>query len=305
MLFKNNVKYSLTEDDKAKLMKVIGKFPVRLQLGPGAYTPNPNTENPTRVDRPELIIVPYTELVNDETEGEAVTWNYTDLPPITDRSNGMLNFYTNCDGGLKFSGSFSMSKGQEDLAFFLIFISKMSTHNPESKRKLIEVDNRAAKAMEIVNSKKKRVTVEGLIMGDNMLDIAEITRIAKAMGVTGLDHLTDEEVRVNLYSVVEAREATEKDGYQTFLVLSENEYRKETLEAVTKSIDYNLAVFNTGIKKWILCDSEGNKTDELCSMVVGKKPFEALQIHAIKNEKIAAKLKEAVAAYEKELAPKG
>jgi hypothetical protein len=305
MLFKNNQKWSLNdkanEKEREKLMEVVGSFPVRFELGEGAFTQNPNPENPKRVDRPEVIVIPYSELVNDHKAGEAVTWNYTDLPPATDKQTGMLDFYKNSDGGLKFTGSFTVDKGREDLAYFLIFISKMSAHNPESKRKLIQVDNRAVKATQLINSQKNRVTVEGLIYGQNMLDYAEISRIAKAMGMTGIDQLEDEAlVRVALMQLIKSREETETDGYKTFLELSENAYRKETLEAVTKAIDYELAVYNKGIAKWILHNSKGEKTEELCRIVVGKTVNDSLQHHAVTNDKLAATLKAAVLAYEEE-----
>lgn len=298
MLFKNNEKYKLTESDEKFIKKMVGnKWPVRFVFAEGAFTPNPNPEDPKRVDRPSSVIIPFTELINDREEGYAVTWNYTDLPPITDGQTGMLKFYSNCDGALKFDGSLSIPEGKKDLVFFLLKISKMSEHNPESKRKLIKVYNREALAQAKIESAANRVTVEGLILGQMKLDLAEIRRIAKAMGMGDVDDMDEPVLRVELLEVINNREKVDKDGYTAFLELSENEYRKTVLEAVTEAVDLELVKWHPTVKKWILYNKKGEKVEELCKIVVGKSTLESLQIRAIEDEKVAETIVFAVKEY--------
>lgn len=304
MIFKNNEKYTLTEKDEEFIRKMTGnKWPVRFVFAEGAYTPNPNTENPKRVDRPPFVIIPFEESIDNIEEGQSVKWNYTELPPKVDDRSGVLDFYKNCDGALKFDGSFSVQKGRRDLAFFLLKISKMSEHNKESKRKLIKVYNKEALAEAKIKSASDRVSVEGLILGQMKLDFAEIRRIAKAMGMGAIDDMDESVLRVELLEVIANREKTEKDGYATFLELSKNDYRKTVLEAVTEAVDLELVKWHPTVKKWILYNKKGEKVQELCKGLVGKTNLEALQIRAIEDENLAETIVFAVKEYKQLVQP--
>lgn len=298
MIFKNNEKYTLTEKDEEFIRKMTGnKWPVRFVFAEGAFTPNPNTEDPKRVDRPPFVIIPFEESIGNIEEGQSVKWNYTEFPPKYDNKTGRWEYYENGNGALKFDGSFSVQKDRRDLAFFLLKISKMSEHNPESKRKLIKVYNKEALAQAKIESAANRVTVEGLILGQMKLDLAEIRRIAKAMGMGDVDDMDEPVLRVELLEVINNREKVDKDGYTAFLELSENEYRKTVLEAVTEAVDLELVKWHPTVKKWILYNKKGEKVEELCKIVVGKSTLESLQIRAIEDEKVAETIVFAVKEY--------
>lgn len=288
MLYKNDERYVLQDKEIKALKKLVGnKFPVVFKLDRGLFSQNPT--RPNRTERPGGIIIPFEERVDDKESG-SVKWNYCELPPIKD--NGNLRYYTDGRGALFISNTkFSVTEDKIDLLYYLVHVSKcIKVHDasPYTKTPSFVLEDTHLEAKERNKEREVKAQIYGAIYGHQKLDVAEVVRMAKAFRISNAESMTDEEVRDALFNAVEARQQdrNKKDGYQSFLDLSDNKQRIEMLGLIQRGKDLGRIKYDPKPAKWYMLDENGKKTGELCSLIKGKTPDESLEFHATTNEEV-------------------
>lgn len=298
MILKDNERFEFNDTHKKQVHDFIGgktKFPIMLRYPQALYTPKPNIDDLKRVDRPNKCLIPLRE--TNLENGVNVEWAYTKMAPSRDK-NGDYKIHEGTEGYLEFKGSLPLSKDDYELAWFLLFKSKSSTHHKEANRPIFEVVNNAKAADKAMDKESMEANVRAALFGSGKIPYSDIVRLSKAFGLTLAIDTSESEARLALKDGVFAREKATKDGFAVFLDMIDNEKRAIVLAAITKAKELKLLVFTDGSKKWMLVGPDGKKVKDLCKQFSNKTPEESLLFVVQDEEDVAEAIVKAVTEYE-------
>jgi len=257
MLYKNNKKYEITDQERAKIETMVhGRFPITFVYSNAAVS-DPTQQGKLK-KRVGGVLVPFESIVQTETEG-SVVWNYTKVPPMV--KGDEVKFYTNTEAGFMFNGMWTLERKDIDLVYFLLFCSNVVKGSKGCKEgyQLLQVDDNIATSRARNLTRERRILVESQIFGSARLHQDDIKRIAKAFSVQNTDAMKDDEIRDALTIAVEAREQRSHDGYAYFNELADSEEKQIVLSALQTLKDAKLVSYNGKTGEWFVLEPDTKK----------------------------------------------
>ncbi len=269
MLLKNDVPYELSRfpKDLEKLRNHFhNKFPVKIVLPPERIVKSRLAHN-RLPDKPRSVSVDLFASVKTSTGME--TWRYAERV-ITDK-NGVKKYYPR-----KFVLRDVARLGENDIEkiFFLFMKSPFCKDGPNQGRIVkFMFEDLVSEAEKIAAERAKKVKLDSLLYGSKNvgLPIEKIRGLAKAMFITGVEVLTEAQVRNLLYAKV----SSNKEKMNDLMSLIDTEKEFDTRVAIQEVIDSGKLTYEMQKRIWSW-KVENEKPQPILHVAPGKDPHEEI-----------------------------
>lgn len=301
MLYKNDELFKITDEIIEKVKSAVGKFPVTIKMPDFFYTQSKGNDKP---DRPAMAVVALTAQTNSATEG-SVKWNYCTRRKGTKEQP--VYIYTGQgreSNALEFVDSMTVSEGEIDLLYFLLYISPLRYIPGESDREkadrgvrpnqrfMFVIENKNKEAAKKIATRQTRLKVENAIMKD--LKMEDLKKVASAMGCSNVDIKEELELRDELMNIVEFTEKATKDGYEKFTIAAKLDMVTEVKGTIQKALDYNVIAFNEKNDVVVYLKQNGHKGRTITGPIGPRNLRESLEFFLESNPDQVDEMKIAV-----------
>lgn len=303
MLIKNNEIYKLTEQDRAELMKEIGKFPMVIKLPPTAYTAPREYETElkrksqivSRRRRPLIHPIPMKAEVHTPTGIEF--WQYSRIPASR---NAKTETWKISDAFIELEDEMQLTERDTELAFFLAFKSsvRMGGKNTRTPRPLFMIENREKEVESTVKLGKIKSKVESNIYDKMHIDHVRV--MAKSYGMGGVDLMGENELRHALVMKLAAKGLPAYEEFMTRLVpeKSGEDINRRTLRLalIQEAKDLKVIGTNKNNDKWHWLNDEGKSQGVICEHMAGYSMEQSLEFKVNTDSDLYDKIVESIKA---------
>jgi len=268
MIYKNDVIYELARNKEIEPLKehFYNKFPVKIVLPPERIVKSKLAHN-RLPDKPRSISIDFVASV--KTPNGTDVWRYAER--VTTDKNGNKKYFPK-----KFKLMDIVRLGENDMEkiFFLLKKSPFCKGGDnQGLRVKFMFEDLVGAAEKRAAERAKKVKINSLLYGDAKvgLPMERIRGLAKAMFISGVEGLTDAQVRNHLYDKV----SDNKDGLRTLMDLIDTEKEYDTRLAIQEVIDTGKLVYDPTKRTWSW-RVENEKPQPILHVAPGKNAHEEL-----------------------------
>ncbi len=275
MLYKNDVKYDLTQREIDAIKKKFGKFPIRAIYPKERVKPS-RLKNNRQPDKPAGISFPYRAVRKTGTGTEI--WRYAE--EVIHLDGGKKKYIPQ---NFNYTGSVVLTDKDIELVWFLLNVcpyTRPMSDNEEDKKNWngkppkIQFENLVKEADNNAIKKREEAEFMAMIYSPAVgLTEEKLKDVAKALFINDVDDLFINQVREQIEKAVMV---DKRNGVKKFMDMVKSDVVLTVRANIQKAIDGKHIKYTPNTKEWVWLGDDGKKTELICKLGRGIRPDEAI-----------------------------